>query len=493
MTPETSTPGARSSSAHAAPPVIDSPRAKPGDGFFELTGRWIAAFRRSRRLAAPAFLEERPFVGSLLQFRRDRLRMLEHAAALGPVVGARFGPMPVLILSEPELIREVFVARAKDSLQAPALRGTGEPLLGQGLLTAEGDAHKRQRKLLAPAFTPKRITVYGERMAENVQRYVARWKDGEELDAASEMMQLTLGIAARVLFDTDIEQDARAFGEALGKAMHQVVSLSNAILPIPPHWPTPGQIKMRRAIATLDKTAMRIIDERRREDRDRHDVLSMLLAARDDDGSKMSDRHLRDEVMTLLLAGHETTSNLLSWSLYRLAEHPCIRERAEVEVDRVLGDRPITLADVGDLETIERILKEALRVHPSVYAIGRYSQADFEFKSVNAFAPAGSLLLGNVYGMHRSGRFFDDPLRFDPDRHTPDDARRFDKLAYIPFGMGPRTCIGNHFAMLEAKIALAEIVRSARLDRTTRGPIHGETDITMRPKGGLPVRVRRRR
>lgn len=459
-----------------------------GDGVVKLARRWLAAFTRSRRLRAPHELAGPPVIGSLLDFRHRRLELLERAAALGDVVALRLGAMPAVLISSPDLAHELLTTHHADAVQAPTLRIVGEPLIGKGVLTAEGPAHVRQRKLLAPAFAPKRVAQYAFAMASGAERAIGEWRDGSRIDAAAEMMRMTLEIAARVLFDAEIGFEASEFGAALTVAMEQVLDSGNALVPVPAHWPTPGNLRLRRAVYRLDRTVARIVGDRRRDPGDRGDVLSMLLTARDDDGA-MTDRLLRDEVMTLLLAGHETTANALSWCIYRLAVDPALRAALEQEVDRVVCRRPPAADDVHTLPLVEATLKETMRLYPPAYLVGRYTLRDLELG--DAFLPAGTLALINIYGIHRSARFFPDPARFAPARFLPPNDSTIPKRAYMPFGTGPRTCIGNHFALLEARLALASLVRQVRL-HLDGSPIGAEALLTLRPRGGLPMRVERR-
>lgn len=468
--------------------TVDSGR--PDDGMLRLARRWVSAFGRAGRLRTPHQLSGWPIIGSLLAFKNHRLELCELAARKGAVVGLRLGAMPTVLVSSPDLAHELLSRHHDDTVQAPTLRIVGEPLIGRGVLTADGVAHTRQRKLLAPAFTSKRMTRYADAMTAGAQRVVESWGDDVQIDASSEMMQMTLEIAARVLFDTEISHEARAFGRALTVAMERVLDAGSALVPLPGSWPTPGNLQLRAAVRRLDRTVARIVEERRRDPRDSGDVLSMLLEARDDDGAAMTDRLLRDEVMTLLLAGHETTANALSWCLVRLADDPAIRERLEREVDDVLGARSPAIEDLPRLPFLEAVLKETMRLHPPAYLVGRYTIRDLELGE--AFLPAGTLVLVNIYGIHRSSKFFEDPTRFKPERFLAPNEAAIPKRAYMPFGTGPRTCIGNHFALLEGRLALAVLTQRVRLVRTSTSPVLADALLTLRPRGGVAMRVTRR-
>ncbi len=463
---------------------------RPDDGILRIARRWVRAFGRARRLRAPHQITGWPIVGSLFDFKDRRLELCETAARMGDVVGLQLGAMPTVLVSSPELAHELLARHHDDAVQAPTLRIVGEPLIGRGVLTADGDAHTRQRKLLAPAFTSKRMVRYADAMVAGTVRVVDSWRDGTQLDATAEMMRMTLAIAARVLFDAEIAQEAGAFGRALTVAMEQVLDAGAALLPLPGSWPTPGNLRLRGAVRRLDRTVTRIVHERRQDPQDRGDVLSMMLAARDDDGEPMTDRLLRDEVMTLLLAGHETTANALSWCLVRLATAPAIRRRLEREVDDVLGNRTPTIEDLPRLPFVEAVLKETMRLHPPAYLVGRYTLRDLELG--DAFLPAGTLVLVNIYGMHRSPTLYEQPDRFMPERFLPANEAAIPKRAYLPFGTGPRTCVGNHFALLEGRLALAILAQRVRLDLVRNTPVTAEPLLTLRPRGGVHVRVERR-
>lgn len=468
--------------------AVDTGRSE--DGLLRLARRWVRAFSRTRRLRAPHQITGWPVIGSLLDFKERRLELCETAARMGDVVALRLGAMPAVLVSSPDLAHELLARHHGDTVQAPTLRIVGEPLIGRGVLTADGEAHTRQRKLLTPAFTNKRMVRYADAMVAGTVRVVDSWRDGTQLDASGEMMRMTLEIAARVLFDAEIAHEARAFGRALTVAMEQVLDAGSALLPLPGSWPTPGNLRLRGAVRRLDRTVARIVHERRQDPRDRGDVLSMLLGARDDDGAPMSDRLLRDEIMTLLLAGHETTANALSWCLVRLATAPAIRRDLEREVDDVLGTRTPTIEDLPRLPFLEAVLKETMRLHPPAYLVGRYTVRDLELGE--AFLPAGTLVLVNIYGMHRSPRFYEHPERFVPERFLPTNEATIPKRAYLPFGTGPRTCIGNHFALLEGRLALAILAQRVRLDLVRDTPVTAEALLTLRPRGGVHVRVERR-
>jgi cytochrome P450 len=438
---------------------------------------------RSATRAVPT-LPGLPALGNLLEFRRARLDVFERVGALGPIARFHLGPLPVHVVTDGTLAQEILVDRADDFMKSRGLAVFAQPLLGDGLLTSEGLDHRRARKLLAPAFAAKRIAGYAQVMTAEAAATAAAWKDGAHVDLAEAMMEMTLAIAGKTLFDADVRGDAAVVAEALTIAMKCILDGVSSPLQVPYAWPLPRHQRMKRAVAQLDAIVYRIIDERRRDPRDRGDVLSILVGAVDDDGRAMTDRELRDEVMTLLLAGHETTANLLAWTFYALARHPDVRARVEAEID---GAAP----GVAELPYTAMVLDEVMRLWPPVYTVGRQAARDTEIGGVKL--PRGAAVMTNIWGIHRRPDLYPDPLRFEPARMAPDAKKARGKLAFLPFGAGPRVCIGNHFALMEAQLALAAIMRTTRIELASSKEAEPEPMITLRPRGGLPVVVHARR
>ncbi len=452
-----------------------------------LADTWRAS--RPGRIPNVPALPRRPLVGNALEFRKDRLALQARLADLGPIARFHMGPLAVHAIADAALAQEVLVDQADAFMKSRGLAVFAKPLLGEGLLTSEGLDHRRARKLLAPAFAARRIAGYATVMAAEAARTAAAWDHGATLDLAEAMMAMTLAIAGRTLFDADVRGDARAVGAALTDAMQAMLDGLTSPLQVPYAWPLPRHQRMRRAVAELDRIVYRIIGDRRAGGGDRGDVLSMLLVAKDDDGSGLSDRQIRDEVMTLLLAGHETTANLLTWTFYGLGAHPDVRARLEAEVD-ALGGQPPTADDLPRLPYTLAVLEETMRLWPPAYTVGRTALRDV---TIGGHVLArGAAVMINIHAMHRRPDYFPDPLRFDPDRMTPEAKKGRPRGAYLPFGAGPRVCIGNHFALMEAQLCVAAIVQQARpVLRDGRAPVP-EPMITLRPQGGLPVRIHRR-
>ncbi len=419
-----------------------------------------------------ATLRGLPILGRLIDFRRDRLGLHLECMRAGDIVRFPMLHKHVWCVSSPELVAELLVEKEHAFKKTKGLSVYGRTLLGDGLLTAEGDDHRRKRKLLAPAFAAKRIANYGAVMTELTERHAARWYDGQVIDVAEEMMRLTLAIVGKTLFDADIEGDARVVGEALTHAMEYMVD--SLTLPLPMDWPLPRNKRMRTAVADLDEIVYRIIAERRASPGDRGDVLSILLEARDDDGSALTDRDVRDAIMTLMLAGHETTANALAWTWYLLAQHPAA-------YDKLLAD------PAGPWTT--QVIEEAMRLYPPAYAMGRVASERVTIGPVTL--EPGEIVMVTIRGIHRRPDLWGERAEaFLPERMTEDLKKARPRYAYMPFGAGPRVCIGNHFALMEAQLIASTIARRWRFSLTGPADVVEEPLVTLRPKNGVMVQVR---
>lgn len=439
-----------------------------------------------------SLLSGKPLFGNLQEYRNNRLGLLRRASATGSHLSAfRVGSRTVLLVNAPHLVQQVLVEQAHRFEKTPLLRRFAGPVLGNGLLTSENEFHKRQRRLVAPAFQHRRIATYAEVMADYTDRMQASWADGEVIDIASEMMRLTLWIVGRTLFDADVLADAEGVGQALSTSMHWFNRQLAAVLPVPLSWPTPRNRQAQRASQHLDAVIYRMIHERRASGADHGDLLSMLLHARDeDDGSFMTDQQVRDEAMTLFLAGHETTAVALAWAHYLLTQHPIAYARLRAEVDTLLAGRLPIQANLAQLPYTLRVVKETLRLYPPAYVFGRMAVQPVELDG-DTF-PAGSIFLISPYTMHHRADLFPEPERFDPDRWTPEAEARLPRHAYLPFGGGPRVCIGNHFALMEAQIVLATLAQRVIVDLVPGQQIVPEPLVTLRPRDGVRVVVTRR-
>jgi len=429
-----------------------------------------------------------PVLGNLLAFRRDRLGLHERAARLGPIARLSLAHIPVYVVTCGDLAHDVLVDLAASFRKSAGLLFL-RPLLGNGLLTAEGELHRSHRKLLAPAFAPRRIASYGEIMVEETRAQLARWSPGERIDLAEDMMEMTLAIAGRTLFGVDVRRDAGTVARGLELAMRAMISGTSSLVQLGERWPLPRHLRMRRAVQLLDQVVYRMIAEGRALGTDRGDVLSMLLLARDeDDGTRLGDREIRDEVMTLLLAGHETTANTMTWTWYELGRNPAVLARLEDEVRRVAGARPITTEDLPALPWTAAVIDEAMRLHPPAYMVAREAVRDVELAGHRL--PEDSVVAVNIRGIHRRADYYPAPLAFQPERMLAAAKKQRPRQHYLPFGAGPRVCIGSHFALIEAQLALATMVQHARL-RLVRPVVAAEPLVTLRPRGGMPAIVER--
>jgi cytochrome P450 len=425
-----------------------------------------------------------PLLGNLLQFRKDRLALQDDAARIGPIARMQLAHIPVYVLTDADLAHDVLVTQDDAFVKSAGLQFL-KPLLGEGLLTAEGEPHKQHRKLLAPAFAPKRLAAYGEVMVEETRRQLAGWHAGRRIDVAHEMMEITLAIAGRTMFGADVRGDASTVARGLEEAMRAQVENLRSPIQLGYEWPLPRHLRMRRAVKTLDEIVYRLIREGRARGTDAGDVLSILLLSKDDEGRGLTDAQVRDEAMTLLLAGHETTANALTWAWYELARNPETLARLADEVDR-LGGRVVTTEDLGQLPWNLAVIEEAMRLHPPAYMTGRQATRDVTIGG--HLLPTHAIVAVNIRGIHRRADYFPAPSAFRPERMLPDAKKARPRHHYLPFGAGPRVCIGSHFALLEAQLALATMVQHASL-RLLVSHVEHEPLVTLRPKGGLPAVV----
>jgi cytochrome P450 len=428
---------------------------------------------------------------TMIQFARRRLPfMVESAEKYGDIVFFKVGNERIYLFNHPDLIRDVLVTNQKNFIKSRALV-RAKRVLGEGLLTSEGEFHLRQRRLAQPAFHRDRINAYGRSMVEYADRTRSRWTDGRSLDIHEEMMRLTLAIVAKTLFSADVEKEAAEIGEALNTTFE---AFNIGILPFSElleKLPLPYIKRFEAARARLDETIYRIIDERRATGEDKGDLLSMLLLAQDieGDGGGMTDTQVRDEAMTIFLAGHETTANALSWTWYLLSQHPDIEARFHREVD-ALGDRLPRPDDLASLPYTRMILAESMRLYPPAWAVGRRAINDFEAGGYRI--PARSMVLMSQYITHRDQRFHTEPERFDPERWLPEVAATRPRFSYFPFGGGTRTCIGEQFAWMEGILILATIAQKWKLRYLGSSPPDIEPRITLRPASSLNMRIEKR-
>lgn len=439
-----------------------------------------------------------PLLGHLPAFWRDPIGLLtEGVRCQGDFAAFTFGPYKFLLINHPDAIRHVLLDNAGAYRKSPSYQVL-RLILGEGLITSEGDTWRRQRKLAQPAFHHKALAGFAATMVQATAEHLDTWSAlpaGAPLDAHEEMMRLTLRIIGGTLFSTRIDEDSAAIGTALTEVIRFINTRSQSLLSWPLVIPTPANLRFRRARATLERLVYRIIADRRARELSRSqgtadsegvDLLDLYMAARDEDGGPgMTDRQLRDEIMTLVLAGHETTTVVLSWTFDLLSRHPEAERRLRQELRAVLGDRPPTLEDLERLPYTGWVISESMRIYPPAWVLDR--QAVVADKIGDRPVPRGTIVGICPYTLHRNPAFWDNPEGFDPERFAPHNAKSRPRYAYLPFGAGPRICIGNAFALMEAKIILAMVVQRYRLKLAPGHRIEPEPSVTLRPRHGVPV------
>src|SRR5437868_8251767 len=457
----------------------------------EITRMALASkqWKRDRRPPGPKGTR---VMGVMREFNRDALGFIERMQReYGDVVWSRFLYVPALFLYQPDDIEYVLTTNAKNFRKAMTLRSNCfQRLVGNGLLTSEGEEWKRQRRLSSPAFHRERVATYASTMVDYTRRLISGWRAGETRDMHREMMRLTLEIVVRCLFSADVSHDVDEVGATLGELVKPFAAQATLKWILNNRLPTPYHIHFHRLAKKIDDVVYRIIAERHASGTDTGDLLSTLLAARDEDGSQMSDRQLRDEVMTLFLAGHETTALTLAWSWYLLGMNPDIEKAFHAELDEVLGDRNPTFADLPRLKYTEKIAKESMRLYPPAYGLGREAIDDCEIGGYRV--PAGTQVFMFQWSTQRDPRFYDRPGEFMPDRWTDQFAEQMPKYAYFPFGGGPRACIGASFAMMEIILVLATIGQKFHLQLESDDPLEIYPAMSLRPKDGVKIVVRSR-
>jgi cytochrome P450 len=430
-----------------------------------------------------------------LALLRDPLAALTHAhATYGEAVTFRVGHIRFVSVSDPASVQHVLVRNHRNYVKSPSYQGL-RLVLGDGLVTSEGDHWRRQRKLAQPAFHRPRLAALVDTMVHCVDERLAEWdaRTDHDVDIHGEMMALTLAIVSRTLFGTDLRGDGidlRPLGPAVTVALHKANEFAESLVKMPLWLPTPSNRRFAKAKHVLDDIVHRIIDGRRRSGEQRDDVLGMLMSATDESGTeRMDDRQLRDEVMTLFLAGHETIATAMSWTFMLLHQHPEIAQRVRAEACAVLGDRTPTVDDLPSLVYLGQVIDESMRLYPPAWIIERQALAEDHFGKWRI--PKGTIVATSPYVLHRNPALWSDPLRFDPDRFAPGKLEERAKLAYMPFGAGPRVCIGNHFALMEAKLILAMVARRWSIEVKDPASVRPDPKVTLRPASGMPARLQR--
>jgi cytochrome P450 len=421
--------------------------------------------------------------------RHDVLAFLTRICrGFGDAVFFRAAGRNFFVFNHPDAIRDVLVTHDSSFIKGPALQRAKETL-GEGLLTSEGDFHRRQRRLAQPAFHPNRVVTYGAAMAEITQRAAQGWRDGQRVDLHEEMMKVTLRIVARTLFAAEVGEEIDAIGKAMDISVGMFTRTMTPWGPLLNKLPLPANFRFRRARQRLFATLDRFIREHR-ESGDRGDLLSVLIRARDPEGDhgQMSETLLRDESYTIFTAGHETTANALTFALYLLARHPQAEAKLHEELDAILGGRPPTVEDTERLPYTRMVIAEAMRLYPPAWAVGREAAEDVQIGEY--VIPNKSVVLLSQWVMHRDPRWYPEPERFDPLRWTDEERAKRPRWCYFPFGGGSRQCIGESFAWMEAILVLATVAQKWRVELLDVKPVEVFATITLRPKRGVPVILR---
>jgi cytochrome P450 len=429
-------------------------------------------------------------IATIRAFQRDPIGLLERAATFGDVSFLRTPRFPTFVLNHPDLVWDVLVSDHRSFHKGPTM-DAARRVLGEGLLTSEGDRHRRQRRLIQPMFQTARLDAYVGAMLERTDSAVDRWHDGEVLDVHAETSRLTLSIVVATLFGSDLsDEEAREVSVALSEVLAQYPRSLSPLLPLTERLPLPANRRFERATAVFDRLVYRLIGRRRAEGAGGDDLLSRLVRAREEAPDAMTTTQVRDEAITLFLAGHETTSNALSWAWLLLSGNPRAADRLRAEADgvEIATDAPASVAE--RLPFARAVLEESMRRYPPAWAIGRRSIRPHTAGSYEI--PAGAVTIVSPWLLHHDPRWWKDPDRFVPERWLEPDPDR-PRAAYLPFGAGPRMCVGEPFARLEGVLLLARIGRRWRLEADPGLRVGLQPAITLRPRGGIPMRAIARR
>ncbi|MFQ5961726.1 MAG: cytochrome P450 [Candidatus Methylomirabilales bacterium] len=442
---------------------------------------------RFRWKKAPPGPRGYPLLGLLHKAWQDPPRFfLDVALRYGEVVRLRMGVHRAYLLSHPEHIKHVLQDNFLNYVKSPPRIEKIKPLFGEGLTTSEGDAWRRQRHLIQPAFHRERIAGFTAVITDATTAMVEHWRTSaaKPLDIAAEMLQLTRGITLKALFSTDLKDEAAAVDRALTIVLEHINRTAWALINLPERLRTPRTRRFQHALTVLDTFVYRMIDERRYTEKGTDDVLAMLLSARDEEtGEGMSDRQLRDEVMTMFVAGHQTTSNVLAWTWYLLSKNPEVQRRLQAELVRVLGSRTPTYQDVPQLTYTRMVIEEAMRLYPPTWITAR---RPVEADTIGGYhIPANAVVLLSPYVTHHHPAFWENPEGFDPDRFTAEQVAERPRYAYFPFGGGPRVCVGRSLALVEAQLIIATVAQQYRLDLVPGYPVEPQAMMTLHPRHGV--------
>lgn len=438
------------------------------------------------------YIRETPLIGSVRAINTDRLGFLSRVAALGPVAGFHMGPLRVVNFNQPQYMQSFLVDRAKDFDKGWSMH---RAFVGNGIFISEGEFHTKQRRIMAPSFQPRHIANYADTMAHYAEKLAATWQDGQKVNLTRAMMAVTMSIIGKTLFDEEMFSEADAMAKALITVFNHAAHIVTSPFALPGDWPTPYNREKDRAWKVIRDRLQVMIDERRAHPAPRSDFLSLLMDARDDQGKPMNDVQLMDEASTLFSGGQETVANALNWAWYLLSQHPDICHTMQAEIDGVLQGRTPVLADLQNLPLTLQVFKETLRLYPpapvSVRQALRDTMITDQEGKENYLIKKGTVTMASIYAVHRWAALYPQPDTFDPARHfAPEREKQLPRYGYMPFGAGPRICIGNHFAMLEGHILLATLAQRAtfELQRGQKIAPSSKT-LTTRPEQDIKVLV----
>lgn len=435
------------------------------------------------------YVHEPPLIGSLPTFMHKRMDFLMQVAQTSDVCGFHIGSVPAIMFNKAEHIQSILVDHAYDFSKGKLLH---KAMSGNGLFISEGEFHRHQRKLMAPVFQPKHIAGYADTIVHYGERIQQGWHEGETIDLNQQMINLTMSIIGKVLFDTDVFNEADELGAAMGIGFEYTVHKLTSLFTPPLSWPTPRNLRVRKATQVVQNSIQEMIVKQSKSNAEHNNFLAILLQTKDEDGKAMSDSQLMDECLTLFGAGHETTAAALTWTWYFLCQHPEVYTKVQQEVDTVLEGRVPTYNDLAHLPYCLQVFKETMRLYPPAAAILREALHDIEIDGY--LVPKGYSIFLSPYTIHRNSAYFPSPEAFDPEHFAPEREKQLPRYAYIPFGAGPRICIGNYFALMEGQLLIATLAQSTHLQLVPGqtiepDPIH---NLALRPGGKVEATVSKR-
>jgi cytochrome P450 len=431
-----------------------------------------------------------PVVGSALDFMTDSMPFISELARHGDLTHFRLGPIDAYLLNKAAYVHYALVKRADVFHKDRLMRLASRKFLGAPLVLSDGATRRRKRKMLQPSFQHKRLESYVEIMVRRAEELDERWRGADRVIAEREMLGVTLAIVCEAMLGSDVSDQIDAIAEAMAIFQRTLALELRGALVVPDWLPIKHKRDMKRSISILDTVARQMVAKRRAEGIDRGDMLSMLVNATAEDGSASSDEEVRDETVAILMAGHETTANMLTWALYEVARNAEVRERLQREVDEVLEGRAPALADLPRLGYLEMVLKETLRMYPPLWLTSRSPVEDVTFGSYRV--RADSIVFICPYLLHRDPRYFDGPEQFRPERFRSGCEREIPALAYLPFGAGPTVCLGQHFALMEAKVILAKIAQTYEVRLSSGDEITPRAAVTLQPSRPVELTITRR-